>query len=271
MQAEVIVVSTGKASIISLSDVRSALEIAQSAEELEEMIKVSVQQIVEQHTKAATISESVERRLKINTIISKASRIIMQKLKEFIKSKEDRLAFYIKHNEIPELKEFVASNTRDGILYLDIELSKGAYYDIRGRFSPDENIISIDLSLQAHSLYERALNVIIKEIQDTLRHELEHAVQVIKHGHKEDTKSKYQQRTSEIEAYAVELYRRVLRRANEIKKKMSEIPIITIISAFVENKFADIAFDERAEFKTQILDYMKKRFPLVNQMDMSRT
>ena len=76
--------------------------------------------------------ESVERKYKLNTIITKASQIIINQLKQFFESEDSKLVFELNKNDIPELLELddllvtvnikkVAKLEKDTIIQLLVE------------------------------------------------------------------------------------------------------------------------------------------------------
>ena len=273
--AEMIVIEGDKASAVSLSDVSAALEIAENVEEFEEMVGMSI--IAEQHVQRKTIiiQESIERRLKINTIISKASKIIMQEMKELIKDNNDRVSFIITKDKIPELSVFAQPEGAHKVLFFYVTLTSSALrvdnVSYEGEYDDVDNKIYISASFnKQYSQNEKYLSPTIMKLQDTLRHELEHAIQVLKKQQQHVFSAEYHLQQHEIEAYAVELYRRILRRANKLKQSLQEIAIIQVVNNFVEHQFSYVNHDERDEVKRRILDYMMTRFPLIKKMDWNK-
>lgn len=207
------------------------------------------------------LRESVERKYKLPTIMTKAIKIIVMNLKKslaadvFVDSR-----FRITKNEIVGLTEFDDLYIVVKVILSKKSINRGDVVLVDGKYYEREGRIILELRIDTDRFELEMLPGYVQHIKATLRHELEHAIQFLKRGIDFDVERKmnYYDRLHEIDAYAADLHYTFMHRTH---RENSFNKVLDIWIEQLSDSFLDDA--EMNSFKKELRDYCFKRYPLL--------
>lgn len=208
------------------------------------------------------IVESVERKYKLNTIITKTSQIIVNQLKQFFTGSDNVLTFELDKSSVSELFEL-----DDLLIIIDIKRIKSEEDDetiVSASYDDWENKIRLYMKVSNKMKHIDPETILL--IKSNLRHELEHTLQNVKQfldTSEEERKKKYFEREFEIRAYATELYT-VLRLAEKRSVLTKEL-FLKFVTKYTD-QIQTLKQSDKDKFRKMLVDYMIERYPLISQV-----
>jgi len=205
--------------------------------------------------------ESVERKYKLNTIITKASQIIINQLKQFFESEDSKLVFELNKNDIPELLEL------DDLL-VTVNIKKVAKLEkdtiiVSASYDDPSNKIELFIKIQSETNELHPDYILL--IKSNLRHELEHTLQNVKQflDTSGEQRKKYFEQAFEIEAHAAEFY--YMLRVRGERAGLTKKIFMKLLNLFI-NSIQTLKVSDKNKFKKSLIAYMIERYPLVNKV-----
>ena len=207
------------------------------------------------------LNESIEKKYRINTILTKVSRMIVSKAQELlIHSKKLIVRFIISKNEIPELADFneLYLSVKYDFTYKSKAGGTGGYTE--GVFDFPENKITIKVGIDKSVFKPEKIPILIMNIKSVIRHELEHVVQYHKKGFDIDTEIEldYFEKPHEIAAFAADLHRQFVHRK---KRELTFDEALKLWIKSYEPYFSNDA--EKNKFEKALRDYSLRRYPIL--------